>query len=354
MATIALFAISCKKKPETTYPSLEKITNSVYASGTVKSNNQYQVFAKANGVITSLLVKEGDRVKKGQVLLSIANDAVKLNYENAKLLADYSSVASNNEKLQQAQNELAVAKLKLSNEQSLLERQKKLWAQEIGTQNELDQRVLSYENALSNFNASKLKVNDLQKQINFQSQQTHRTASISAVNMNDYLVKSNIDGVVYSLAKETGEMVSTQSPIAVIGNPDRFYLDLQVDEYDIAKIKAGQKIVLTMDSYRGQVFEAVVTRIYPLMNEKSKSFKVEASFTTQPTNLYPNLSAEANIIIEVKEKALTIPRNYLLEGGFVLIADNKKTKVTTGLMDYNKVEIISGITEKDQIFKPLQ
>jgi RND family efflux transporter MFP subunit len=354
VATVATLAISCKKKSESTYPNWEKITNSVYASGTVKSNNQYQVFSKANGVITALLVKEGDRVKKGQILLRLANDAVKLNYENAKLLADYSSVASNNEKLQQAQTEMSVAKLKLNTEQSLLERQKKLWAQEIGTQNELDQRVLAYENALSNFNASKLKVNDLQKQINFQSQQTYRTANISAVNMNDYLVKSDIDGVVYSIAKEQGEMVTMQAPIAVIGSPDRFYLDLQVDEYDIAKIKPGQKLVLTMDSYRGQVFEAIVTRIYPFMNEKSKSFKVEASFTTQPANLYPNLSAEANIIIEVKEKALTIPRSYLLEGGFVLLAENKKTKVTTGLMDYNKVEIISGITEKDQIFKPLQ
>jgi hypothetical protein len=109
-----------------------------------------------------------------------------------------------------------------------------------------------------------------------------------------------------------------------------------------------------MDSYKGEVFEATISKIYSMMNERSKSFKVEAIFTKQPQNLYPNLTTEANIIIEVKEKAITIPRTYLIDNDLVLLSNQEKRKVTIGLKDYEKVEILSGITTKDQLFKPAQ
>lgn len=354
IVVVITLLFACKNKVETAYPSIEKITHSVYASGIVKSYNQYQVYAKVNGVITQIFVQDGAFVKKGQAIIKLGDDAQKLNYENAKLLANYSDASVNKEKLQQAQTEMDVAKLKMENELSLLDRQKKLWSQEIGTKNDIDQRELLYKNAASNYNASKLRLNDLKKLINFQSEQTKRTASISSTSMNDFMIKSEIDGKIYSLSKEKGEMVNTQTPIAVIGDASKFYVELQVDEYDISKLVNGQKVLLTMDSYKGEVFEATISKMYSMMNERSKSFKVEAIFTKQPQNLYPNLTTEANIIIEVKEKAITIPRNYLIGNDLVLLANQEKRKVTIGLKDYEKVEILSGITTKDQLFKPSQ
>lgn len=107
-----------------------------------------------------------------------------------------------------------------------------------------------------------------------------------------------------------------------------------------------------MDSYKGDVFEAKVSKIYPLMNARTRSFSMEAEFLKQPSILYPNLTVEANIIIRAKEKALTIPRNYLLDSSMVLIAKDKKKTVVTGLKDYQKVEVINGITPADVIYKP--
>jgi hypothetical protein len=88
------------------------------------------------------------------------------------------------------------------------------------------------------------------------------------------------------------------------------------------------------------------------MNERSKSFTIEATFVKQPEALYPNLTCEANILIQEKEKALTIPRNYLLNGDSVILSNKEKKKVTTGLKDYQKVEIISGLSVNDIIYKP--
>jgi hypothetical protein len=81
---------------------------------------------------------------------------------------------------------------------------------------------------------------------------------------------------------------------------------------------------------------------------------VEAEFITPPPALYPNLTTEANIIIAVKEKVLTIPRSYLQDDGTVLLANKEKRKITTGLKDYQKVEIISGLSVNDVILKPAQ
>jgi HlyD family secretion protein len=149
-------------------------------------------------------------------------------------------------------------------------------------------------------------------------------------------------------------MVNTQTPVAIIGNANEFILELQVDEYDIAKIRIGQKVFVTMDSYKGQVFDAVVNEIDPIMNERSRSFKVEASFISRPPNLYPNLTVEANILINTKENAVTIPRNYLVEETYVLLKNGKKTKVVTGLKDYNRAEVVSGLSRDAIIKKPTE
>jgi hypothetical protein len=89
------------------------------------------------------------------------------------------------------------------------------------------------------------------------------------------------------------------------------------------------------------------------MKEKSRSFTIEANFIKQPPQLYPNLSVEGNIIIQIKKNTITIPRNYLIDNSFVLIGKNK-VKVVTGIMDYDKVEILKGISISDEIYKPVK
>jgi len=349
-----VFLMSCGKKQETIHPSIETITSSVYASGTVKSIGQYEVYSKVNGIVEKLFVSEGAEVKKGQAIIALSNKTQALNFENAKLLASYSSAESNHEKLNQAQNELEVAKLKMENDASLFERQKKLWDNQIGTKNDLDQRELAYKNSTAQYNGSKLKLNDLKKQIDFQSKQTNKTAAISSSTLNDFIISSEINGKVFSINKEVGEMVTTQMPVAIIGDAKTFYVELQVDEYDIAKIQKGQKAMISMDSYKGKAFEAIIDKIYPIMNAKSKSFKVDAILSTEPANLFPNLSAQANIIIEIKDKAMTIPRAYLIDNEYVYLANKEKRKVKVGLMDYDKVEILSGISNSDELVKSIQ
>jgi multidrug efflux pump subunit AcrA (membrane-fusion protein) len=88
------------------------------------------------------------------------------------------------------------------------------------------------------------------------------------------------------------------------------------------------------------------------MNERSRTFLVEAEFVNQPPVLYPNTTFEANILIQSKQNALLIPRDFLFNEQFVYNEEGKKIKVKTGLKDYRKVEILSGIDVNTVISKP--
>jgi multidrug efflux pump subunit AcrA (membrane-fusion protein) len=348
-----LLLTACKKKQESTSPIEEKITESVYASGIIKSKLQYQVFSSVNGIVAALLVTEGDMVKKGDPIIRITNTTAQLNVENATIAANYTAQAANTEKLKELSIAIEQAKVKLDNDDLLQQRQRNLWSQQIGTKNELDQRELAFKTSQNNYEAAKLRYAELQKQIAFQASQSQKTLQISKTVAADYTIKSEADGKVYNILKEKGEMVNTQTPVALVGDANAFTLELQVDEYDITRIIPGQKILLSMDSYKGQVFDAVVVKINPAMNERSKSFTIDAAFVKQPPALYPSLTCEANIVIQTKDKVLTIPRNYLMEGDVVLLQNKEKRKVITGLKDYQKVEILSGLTVKDIILKPV-
>lgn len=109
-----------------------------------------------------------------------------------------------------------------------------------------------------------------------------------------------------------------------------------------------------MESYKNQLFEAVIDKVNPLMNERSRTFEVEASFVNKPSVLFPNLTLEANIELNKKENALIIPRSYLIDDEYVWISKKEKKKIKTGLKDYKNVEVLEGLTAKDEIFKPVK
>lgn len=353
LSVFSLFMLaSCGQKQEYTQPVIEKITESVYASGYLKSNEQYQVFAKVNGLLQKIWVKKGDVVKKGQLIFTLSNEVSKLNVANAQLNAVNADYYANLDKLRELDLAIEVSMKKLGNDQLLLERQRTLWAEQIGTKFELEQRELSYANSKATYESAKLRYNELKKQLRFSSKQSKHSLSISRSMLDDYNVRSEVNGMVYSIEKEQGEMVSPQAPLAILGSAQHFTIILQVDENDIVKVAPGKKVFITMDSYKGQVFEAVVDHVNPLMNERSRTFEVEATFVKVPEIVYPNLTLEANIILQSKDNAMTIPRKYLVDDTYVMMSESKRKLVKVGLKDYQKVEILQGLNKDDKIMLP--
>jgi HlyD family secretion protein len=354
--SLSFFTIlfSCKKDKESIQVTSSDITESVYASGKIKAIDQYNVYSTVNGVLQNIIVNVGDNITKGQTLLEIDNLTSELNTENARIALDLS--AENNrkgsDKLEEIELNVNLTLEKLQLDSSLYFRQKKLWEQNIGSKLDFEQRQLAYNNSLVNYKSAQKRLSQLKTQLQNELKRANVNYNINQKLFNDYSIKSTINGKVYDILKDRGELVTPQTPLAVIGKADTFLLELAVDENDIIKVIVGQRALITMDSYKGEVLEAIVDKIYPIMNERTRTFTVEAHFINAPKKLFPNLSAEANIIIQTKKNIVTIPNNYIVDGKYVFVDGDEKREVKLGLKDYQKTEVLEGLKENETIYKP--
>lgn len=351
-ALLTVFVFSCKKKTEQIRVQKGNITESVYASGFVKARNQYQVFSSSTGILLDKYVSEGDSVKKGDVLFSISNPVNRFNEENARLASNLAAQNLAADKLDELSVNLELAKAKMKHDSLLFERQKKLWQSQIGSKLEYESRELAFTASKTAYKASVHRYRDARRQLGFTAEQSNNNLMASRSLSSDNLIKSGITGIVYSIMREKGEFVGPQIPLGVIGEANNFYLEMQVDEFDITKVRIGQSIMVRLDSYKNQAFEARVIKVNPLMNERSRSFMVEADFVKAPDILYPNLTVEANIVLQQKQQIITVPRNYLVGDSAVLFAGEDTHKVKIGLMDYQRAEVLSGLKEGDILIKP--
>lgn len=346
--------MGCKNGKESVKVSRNSITESVYASGVVKAKGQYQAFALVNGILKEIRVAEGDTVKAGDILFVIDNRGTALSAENAALAYELSqkNAGLNSDRLQEFKTALDLAHKRMREDSMMMVRQQNLWKQNIGSKTQVEQAELAYQTSNANYTSAINRLNQAQLQLESERNIARNNLAISQRNVADFIVRSELDGQVFDILKDPGELVSPQSPLAIVGSADSFILELQVDEYDITQVKIGQKVLVSMDSYKGEAFEAVVSRINPIMSESSRTFLVEATFTQQPKVLYPNLTLEANIVLETHKDALVIPRSYLIRDSLILTAEEESTKVATGLKNYEFVEITNGAAEGQTIYKP--
>ncbi|MGB3870343.1 MAG: efflux RND transporter periplasmic adaptor subunit [Flavobacteriales bacterium] len=351
---LLLVIAGCTHNADTITPTKGAITESVYANGLVKAVGQYQVYPTVNGTVLALLVKEGDTVKAGQALMQIDDRTSNLSTRSAdaQLRLLEQNVREDGPVLTRLRAAVDQARDRLNLDSTNFKRQEALWAQGIGSKVELDQRQLAYTTSKAAYAMAAKALAENREQLRTQLEVARNTAAISAVGDADRAPSSLIDGIVYDLMIEPGELATPQRPVAVIGSASDLYLEMEVDEFDIRRIRPGQHVFVTLDSYGDQAFEAEVTRIIPLMNERSRTFKVEARFTKRPPQLYPNLTVEASIVIRTKQDALLIPASYIVDGTYVLTDSDEKTLVKLGARDMENVEVLEGITATTPIYKP--
>lgn len=351
--SIGMMLVACKKKTETTKPEVADITESVYASGVIKSLHQYDVYPKVSGRVEEVLASEGDTVYPGKVILKLSGQSQAVMLENSALAAEYASLSNQKGKLNEAMHAMQLAKNKLDIDSLNFERQSNLWAKSIGSKAEWEARKLQFEASRNAYLSANARYIDLKKQLELNARQSINNQTLSKLQLNDFDISSDTKGKIYFIDVAKGDLVNPQRRIAVVGSADIFILEMQVDEFDITQVKEGQKVFVSMDSYKNQVFEAEVSKIYPLMNERTKTFKVDARFIKKPEKLYPNVTFEVNILLQSKKQVLLIPRRFMKNDSTVVDSDGNDMKVSTGLKDYDKIEILSGLTSESELQLPM-
>ena len=346
---------SCKNKDSSKIkPTKGTITETVYASGIIKSENQYTVFSTVNGVLQHVSVAAGQTVQRGQTLFEIESEKAALSTENSRLAYQLSQESNHyiQDKIAEMETKVQAAKDKLALDQSIYLRNKNIKQFSVISEVDFERIELAYKNSKSNYEATQKQLNQLKQQLINEQNRNQINLKINQKNQSDFTIKSAFSGELFDILVKEGTVISPQTALAVIGQKNAFLIELNVDENDMVRVQIGQKIAITMDSYKGQVFQATVDKIYPIMDVRSRTFRIEAHFVEMPKKLYPNLTVEANIIIQTKNNVMIIPKSYLIDNEFVLINKDEKRKVKIGLSDYQNVEILEGIQTSESIFKP--
>ena len=129
-------------------------------------------------------------------------------------------------------------------------------------------------------------------------------------------------------------------------------IKLFVAEEDINLLEAGQVAFVSLNTDRDGMYRARISKIYPAFDEQEQSFVVEARFEEQPAKLFAFTQLQANILVDSKRDVLTLPRQYLMKGDSVLLADHSKAAVQVGIRNMQWVEIIAGHTEGQTVIIP--
>lgn len=241
-ALLVPLLIGCAEDRETTTPTVSAITESVYASGIVKAEGQYQVVPAVNGTVAALLVREGDTVKAGQPILRIDDrtSAAAARSADAQLRLLEQNVSDNGPVLTQLREAVTQARDKYTLDSTNYARQQALWEQRIGSKGDLDQRELAFTGSKAAYTRARKALEETRNRLRTELDVARNSAAISGAGNDDRTPRSLIDGIVYDLMIEPGELATTQRAIAVIGSATDLYLELEVDEYDITRVEVLQ------------------------------------------------------------------------------------------------------------------
>lgn len=354
---IALWVlVSCDSthKSEEIKPKLTTITELVYASVLVKPTHSYFPQPLSSGIIKKIYIEEGDIIQQGQPLVLISNTSDitnRLTTAEINLKEATDNYQGSNNRIRNIELELQSVKEQLTLDSLRYHRQKNLWTQNIGKKNDLEQFELAYK--VTQKRVELLEQQKVQTQSELENKYRRAVSQVTAeqTHLDDFTLRSSMDGIVYTVNKKEGELISSQERFAEIGTSDNFVIEMDIDEEDVIKIKIGDSVAVTLNAFANEVFMARVSKVYPKKDETTQTFRVESEFLDHPSKLYNGLSGEANIVIGKKTNALVIPSEYLMAGDKVL-TDKGEQGVKTGMKNMNFVEIISGIDTTSVLVKP--
>jgi HlyD family secretion protein len=348
LPAVVFIFFGCNRHDKYAQPETKPLVEAVYASGFVVSENEYQVFSQVDGYVHEKLVNDGDAVKKNDPLFILEADQQDARYRMAKETYELAlrNAREDSPVLSELRASVMSAKSKMQFDSINFVRYTNLFQQQATSRGEYDRVKLIYENSRNDYVLANSRYRKYQDQLKLELKNAENQYAIARNESTRYTLRTQVDGTVFKTYKEKGELIRRTELVAIVGSMDAFYLKLNVDELDIHRIKEGQKVVVKIDAYPDRVFNAKISRIYPLVDSRQQSIRVDAVLEEELPGGFSGLALEANIIIRQKDNALVIPKLALLPGDSVIVqgsTGDQKIKIKTGISTYDEVEVVEGL-----------
>jgi HlyD family secretion protein len=272
------------------------ITQVVSGTGTINPETKVDISAEISGEIVQLPYKEGDTVKKGDLLVKIKAETY-----GARINQQQAGVQYSRTQVEVAENNLKKAQLEL-------QRTEQLFQSGLVSQSDLDNARIAYDVAVSNVKSSNANVRQNQALLQQSSQDLSKAT-----------IRSNMDGIVTSLNNEIGEkVVGTQqmagSVIMTVSDLSTMDAEIEVSETDITNVKLGDTAEVEVDAFPDRMIKGFVYEVSNSAKSKGTgtqeqviNFIVKIRIIDQDVQLKPGMSCNADIKVNSKSDVITIP-----------------------------------------------
>jgi len=314
------------------------VTNS--KAGTVKTRRRGSLSPEVGGRVEALPVAKGDRVTAGQVLLRIASGDLdaQVRLQQRSLEAARAAAAEGCGRLAQSERELARAR-SLADE--------KIVSTDFRERAESERDVAS-----SGCDAMRARV-----------AQAGAAIDLARSHLAKSVLRAPFDGIVAELRTEVGEWISPSPPgvpmppVLDLIDTTGVYVSAPLDEVDIARVRPGLAVRVTLDAYPGRSFAGTVRRVAPYvldLQAQNRTFEIEVELaeSEEARRLPPGASADVEVILDAREKALRVPSYAVVDGTKVLVVRSgmiEEQAVKTGLRNWEFAEVTEGVAAGDPV-----
>jgi HlyD family secretion protein len=297
--------------------------NSIKASGTIESVN-VTISSKTSGQLKQLYFNEGDRIKRGDLLVEIDHDMLDIQLRQAEAGVDLANAqlkllrsGARREDIKQSEELVKQAKINLDLAKLDLDRSEELYKQDAATEKLLEDSKARYELTVAQYNSAKenlAKVRTIIRPEEIESAQANLKRSVSAVDLlkksiEDCKVYSPVDGFVSKKFVEAGENVAPSTSLLRISNLETVNLVIYVAETELSKVKLGQNAEITIDAFKDKTYTGRIIFISPeaeftpkniqTPEERTKLvFAIKIEIPNPQFELKPGLPADAKIIYQ--------------------------------------------------------
>ena len=365
--------------------SKRDIVETVSASGKVQPEKEIKITADVSGEIVELLVKEGDVVKKGDLLCKINPEIYLSSLDRAQAAVNGSvaNLSSSKSRLAQAESQLQKAELTYN-------RNKKLFDDKVISAQDFESIKSAYEVAKAEVDAARMAIASSE----FTIKSSEASLKESRENLNKTNIYAPVDGTVSKLSKEKGErVVGTNmmegTEIMRLANLNEMEVSVDVSESDIVRVMRGDTAEIEIDAYLGRKFKGVVTKVANSATvsgvqstDQVTNYSVKARILRESyqdlvegksadfSPFRPGMSTTIDIITNRVSNVLSIPiaavttrdtvksdnqknttaPSKVKECVFVVQEGKVKMKfVKTGIQDNMNIQILEGLSDADQV-----
>jgi HlyD family secretion protein len=311
----------------------QSLSSIVTASGEVRPLKYVNIGSQSFGKIVEISVQEGDRVKRGQVLLRMeaVQPAADVEGTRALVQANEAAVEMADAGLKSAQAELQRARADFQSASLNWDRAQGLMEDKLISQQEFDTRKAAYESAKAAVEAAQARLTQSQAEAARSRSNLNQTRA-NLTRASDVLQKtiytSPIDGVVTNLPVHVGEQMvpgiqnSPGSFLMTVADMSAVTAEVKVDETDVINVALGQDAEVTIDAFPDKTFKGKVTEIGSTAlvrstgrstvelttgTQEAKDFKVVITLSEPPQTIRPGLSSTARITTAAKENVIAVP-----------------------------------------------